>query len=129
MFQRYGPYRLQGIFHQASFLPISTAPTMADSNSTDASSKGSKNSLNNTFPRFSTSHISGTGLTAPSNKATVFIAPTRTSSRTPPDLTPANLISTSFCGSVSAFSLSSIRSQRQSTLRSQEPTSELQSLM
>src|SRR5690606_786585 len=99
MFQRYRLYGLQCVFQilyhlsgQASLLPISTAPTMAVSNNTEASSNGSKNSLNNTIPRFSTNPMSVAVVPPAPDTSTVLRAPTSTSNNRPPETTPAILI-------------------------------------
>src|SRR5690606_3996744 len=99
MFQRHRLYGLQCVFQilyhlsgQASLLPISTAPTMAVSNNTEASSNGSKNSLNNTIARSSTAPMSVAGGPPAPQPATVLRAPASTRNNAPPETPPAILM-------------------------------------
>src|SRR3569832_1662352 len=94
MIKRYGLCSFKKAFHYAVFgslVASNTAPTIADSNSSDDISNGNKNSLNNTLPRFFTKPRLGSLNNTGSDTPVAFSAATTTTSKQPPPNTAAIL--------------------------------------
>src|SRR5690606_7390085 len=99
-----------------SFLANNTAPTMAVNNNIEDISKGSRKSLNNTFPKLDTNPISGFFNTTGSDTSNNLNDAAKVTSKHMPAMTPMNFTRLDLRGSVSLFRLSNINTNRNNTI-------------
>src|SRR5690606_13058865 len=99
-----------------SFLANNTAPTMAVNNNMEDISKGSRKSLNNTFPRLDTNPISGFLTTTGSDTSNNRKDAASVTNKHMPAMAPMNFTRLDLRGSVSLLRLSNIKTNRNSTM-------------